>query len=125
MPTNTTSPSTSSRAATVAIISSGVKSEAVVHSRAELLPRPEPLRQPRLLLHVLRSGLDAVDEFVQVVFDLRPLFRDCFPAHVEVVVPVVVALRIRRMRAPRLDHDGADDCGGNQGAIGVGADRPL
>src|SRR5213078_2327600 len=103
MPTNTTSPSASSRAATVAIISSGEYSEAVVDSGAALLSRLEPLQQARLLLHILDAALHPVDELVQVVCQLRTVARDRFPADIEVVVAVVVPLRVRRMRSPRLD----------------------
>src|SRR2546430_1132295 len=58
MPTNTTSPSRSSRAATAAIISSGVYAglEAVVDSARESLFRLEPCHQVRLVLHVAGAG---------------------------------------------------------------------
>src|SRR5882672_9197740 len=119
IPTNTTSPSASSRAATVAIISSGVKSEAVVHSGAVLLGRLEPLLEPRLLLHVLRATLHAVHELVEVVRELGTIARDRLPPDIEIVVAVVVALRVRRMRAPWLDHHGAHDGRRNQRPIGI------
>src|SRR6266513_3649146 len=83
MPTNTTSPSTSSRAATVAIISSGLYSVAVIDSGAALLSRLETLQQPRLLRHVLRAARDAVDELVEIARELRALARNRFPADVE------------------------------------------
>src|SRR2546426_4440442 len=88
IPTNTTSPSASSRAATVAIISSGVKSEAVVYSGAVLLRRLEPLHQPGLFLHVLDAVTHAIHEFIQIARQLRAVARDRFPADVELVVAV-------------------------------------
>src|SRR6266545_7825116 len=120
MPTNTTSPSASSRAATVAIISSGEYSVTVIDSGAALFTRLEPLEQPRLLRHILGATLHAVDELVEVVCQLGAIARNRFPADIEIVIAIVVPLRVRRMRAPRLDHDGAHDRGRNQRPIGVG-----
>src|SRR6266550_5734162 len=125
MPTNTTSPSASSRAATDAIISSGVYSVAVIDSRAALLPCLEPLQQSRLLLHVLGPGLHAIDELVEIMRQLALVPRDRFPAHVEVVVPIVIALRVRWMRAPRLDDYGTHDRRRNERAIGIRANHSL
>src|SRR5207302_963751 len=61
IPTNTTSPSTSSRAATLAIISSAVyaPSEPVIHPGAAPFLRLEPRGQIRLFLHERRLLLHA------------------------------------------------------------------
>src|SRR2546422_1592855 len=58
MPTNTTSPSASSRAATAAIISAGVYAglEAVVHPARVAFLRLEPCDQRRLFRHVRREN---------------------------------------------------------------------
>src|SRR5580765_2469125 len=106
IPTNTTSPSCSSRDATAVIISSGVyDSEPVIHSGAELLPRFERLRQGRLHRHILAAIAHAIDEFVQIALQRRGVTGDAFPLHVEIVVPVIVALRVGWVRPPRLvDH---------------------
>src|SRR6266540_6655001 len=103
IPTNTTSPSRSSRAATTAIISSGEYgvegrgSEAVVHSGGDLCLRLESRRQAWMLFQVRRSIRDSVHKLIQVRLELVRLARDRFPAHVEVVVAIVVALRVRGM----------------------------
>src|SRR2546428_902281 len=95
MPTNTTSPSASSRAATAAIISSGVyPSVPVVHPGAHAFFRLEP-RDLRLFFEVRRAVRHAVDELVQVA--RQPIGRagDVLPCDVEVVIAVVVALAVR------------------------------
>src|SRR6266513_4909282 len=125
IPTNTTSPSASSRAATVAMISSGEKSVAVIDSGAELRSGPEPLQQPRLFRHVLEAILYAVDKLIEIVRQFGLVARDRFPADVEIVIAVVVPLSVRRMRAPRLDDDGVHDRRGNDGAVGIGPDDAL
>src|SRR5690349_5794496 len=127
IPTNTTSPSRSSRAATTVIISSGVYAgpalEPVVHSAGRSLFRLEPRRQARLLRQIPGAIRHAVHELVQIVAELDRITRDRFPRDIKIVVAVVVALRVRRVRAPRLDHHRADDHAGNHGAVGVGADH--
>src|SRR5438094_1271581 len=73
IPTKTTSPSTSSRAATTVIISSGVYGtalEAVVHSGGESLFRLEACAQTRLLRDVPGPIGDGVDDFVQIAGEL-------------------------------------------------------
>src|SRR5690349_19365332 len=105
MPTKTTSPSRSSRAATAAIISAGVwvtggpPSKPIVHARAHPLVRAE-LLEPTRACHVLGSIRHAVDELLQVPLERRRIARDLLPRDVEGVVPVVVPLRVRRVRAP-------------------------
>src|SRR6266545_2601474 len=89
------------RAATAAIISSAVYSlEAVVHSGRDLRLRLEPVREPRLLLQVGAAVRDAVHEFVEIPPQRGGGARGRLPADVERIVSVVVALRVRRMRAP-------------------------
>src|SRR5438093_11897766 len=125
MPTNTTSPSRSSRAATAAIISSGVyASEAVIHPRREALFRLEPC-DLRLFLQVGGAIGDAVHEVVEVARELVGVARDALPRDIEIVVAVVVALRVGGMRAPRLDHHGAYDHGRNDRPVRIGADHVL
>src|SRR5689334_11700411 len=74
IPTKTTSPSRSSRAATTVIISSGVYAgaalEAVVHSSGQALFCLEACGQTRLLRDVPGAIGDAVDEFVQIAGEL-------------------------------------------------------
>src|SRR5213080_4594273 len=71
IPTNTTSPSTSSRAATLAIISSAVyaPSEPVIHPGAAPFLRLEPRGQIRLFLQVRRPIGHAAHEVVEVAFE--------------------------------------------------------
>src|SRR2546422_507061 len=124
MPTNTTSPSRSSRAATAAIISSGVYAglEAVVDSARESLFRLEPCRQVRLFLHVAGAVGHAVHELLEVARELIGIARDAFPGDVKIVVAVVIALRIGGVRpgpvATRLPRWGPR--AGGDGGVGVG-----
>src|SRR5438034_1038628 len=101
IPTNTTSPSASSRAATLAIISSGVyaASEPVIHPGTISRCRVEPCGQAWVLLHVARAVRDPVDELVEVPRDAAGIARDRLPRDVEIVVAIVVPLRVRRVRA--------------------------
>src|SRR2546427_8190499 len=127
MPTNTTSPSDSSRAATAAIISSGVyaASEPVVDSGALALLRLEPAGEARLFRQIGGAVRDAVDELVEVAPQLGGIARDRLPRDVEVIVAVVIALRVRRVRPPRLHHDRVHDHSGDRGAVRVRADHAL
>src|SRR2546426_11538613 len=106
MPTNTTSPSTSSRAATAAIISAGVYagSKAVVHPARVAFLRLEPGDQRRLFRHVRRAVGDAADVLLEVALEPPGIARDPLPRHVEIVLAVGLALGLRRVRAPRLRH---------------------
>src|SRR6266403_5589530 len=124
IPTNTTSPSDSSRAATAAIISSGVYAglETVVDSAGESLFRLEPRGQLRLSRHVAGAVGDGVHELVEVAGQLVGIARDSLPRDVEIVVAVVIALRVRGVCAPRLDHHRAHDHTRNDRAVGIGAD---
>src|SRR5207249_6466121 len=125
MPTNTTSPSRSSRAATAAIISSGVyASEAVIHPRREALFRLEPC-DLRLFPQVGGAIGNAVHEFVQVALEQARITRDALSGAVAVVVAVVVPLRVGGMRAPRLDHHGAHDHGRNDPPVRIGQHPAL
>src|SRR5256885_4005777 len=126
-PTNTTSPSTSSRAATLAIISSGVQapSEPVVHPGTVSGFRLGPCGQLRTFLQVRRPIRHAAYAVVEVALERVAIARDRLPSDVEGVVAVVVPLRVRRVCAPRLDHDRIHDHGGDHPAGGVGADPPL
>src|SRR5437016_12943157 len=93
MPTNTTSPSTSSRAATAAIISAGVYAglKAVVHPARVAFLRLEPGDQRRLFRHVRRAVGDAADVLLEVALEPPGIARDPLPRHVEIVVAVVIA----------------------------------
>src|SRR5207247_649144 len=127
MPTKTTSPSRSSRAATAAIISSGVYAEleTVVDSVGQSLFRLKSYGQLRLFRHVACAVGDAVHELVEVVRELVGVARDALPGDVEIVVAVVVALRVGWVRPPRLYHHRAHDDTRNHGAVGIGADDLL
>src|SRR2546421_1360478 len=127
IPTNTTSPSTSSRAATLAIISSGVQapSEPVVHPGTVSGFRLEPCGQLRTLLQVRRPIRHAAYAVVEVALERVAIARDRLPSDVEGVVEVVVPLRVRRVCAPRLDHDRIHDQGGGHPPGGSGADHPF
>src|SRR5437879_10484321 len=120
IPTNTTSPSTSSRAATLAIISSGVyaPSEPVIHPGTVSGFRLEPGGQLRTFLQVRRPIGHGAHKFVEVALPAHPVARDRFPRDVEIVVAIVVPLRVRRVRAPRLHHDRIHDHAGDDGAVG-------
>src|SRR5712691_2642795 len=111
IPTKTTSPSRSSRAATAAIISSGVYAglEAVVDSAGESLFRLKSDGQLRLFLHVAGAVGHAVHELLEVAREPIGIARDAFPGDVKIVVAVVIALRVGGVRPPRLDHHGAHD----------------
>src|SRR5437016_14534126 len=123
IPTNTTSPSTSSRAATLAIISSGVQapSEPVIHPSTVSGFRREPCDQLRTFFQVPRPIRHAAYEVVEVALERVAIARDRFPRNVEIVVAVVVPLCVRRVRAPRLDHHRIHDHGGDDRAVGIGA----
>src|SRR5213593_3118384 len=129
MPTKTTSPSASSRAATVAIISSGVEggagSEAVVHPARAALLRLEPRLEPRMLLQVRGPIRDAVHELVEVASQRAAIAGDLLPRDVEVVAAVVVPLRVGGMPPPRFEHHGVEDHPGDGGGVGVGGDHAL
>src|SRR6266853_2172821 len=122
IPTNTTSPSDSSRAATAAIISSGVYAglETVVDSARESLFRFEPCGQLRLFRHVAGPVGEGVHELVEVARELVGIARDALPRDVEIVVAVVIALCLGGVCAPRLDHHRAYDHARNDGAVGIG-----
>src|SRR5918992_195637 len=72
MPTKTTSPSRSSRAATVVIISAGVYliSVPIVHPRAHPAGRAQAL-QSSAPLHVLRPVPDAEHELIEIALERR------------------------------------------------------
>src|SRR5687767_10103698 len=130
MPTKTTSPSRSSRAAAVTISSLGVmsitrRSIAVVDGARR--PRRgaqagQPLPHPG---RVLGAAGDAIDPLVQPARQRPLVLGDLAPAEVEVVVPVVVALGEGGVAPPRLVHYGVDHEAGQQGAIGIGAHHAL
>src|SRR5258708_7055531 len=106
MPTKTTSPSASSRAATDAIISSALKS--IIDPGAHLLARPQPCDESRVPGEVARAVWDAQHELVEVGGEARRIAGNPLPRHVEVVVAIVETLRIGGVRSPRLDHDARD-----------------
>src|SRR5918992_735074 len=78
-------------------------SDPIIHPGAEPVPRRQPLAESGALLHVLGSIPHAVHPLVQIPRQRGGIARDGFPADVELVVAVVEALRVRRVRAPRLD----------------------
>src|SRR5436190_22695165 len=86
MPTKTTSPSRSSRAATAAIISAGVYAGlvAIVDSARESLFRLEPCRQVRLFFYIAGAVGHAVHELLEVARELIGIARDAFPGDVKV-----------------------------------------
>src|SRR3990172_1839450 len=133
--TRTLSPSLSSRAAIVTMSSLEVTVGSVIVTRSRsprarhgpasagaaspspgpafslTSPPPPPPHPVAPLLHPFHRGL--------------VLLRDVIPGHVERVVPVVVALGVRRVRAPRFPDDRANDEVGDQGAVRVRADDLL
>src|SRR6185312_1587084 len=78
IPTKTTSPSRSSRAATEAIISAGVWSEPIVHSGTHPGLRPQPL-EPTGARDVLRPVAHAVHELIEVRAQPDRIARDRLP----------------------------------------------
>src|SRR5512134_3344916 len=102
MPTNTTSPSRSSRAAATTIISLGEYSVAIRDFAAHGRLRREASGQRRLPSQVFGAIGDAVHPLVEIRLQPRRVSRDVVPRHVKLVVAIVVSLRIGRMRAPRL-----------------------
>src|SRR5512135_545518 len=94
MPTNTTSPSRSSRAARQTIISSGLqpRSVAIVHRRRELFAGLERGAALAHLGRVLGAVGDAVHPLVEPAREALAVLADVAPGDVEVVVAVVVAL---------------------------------
>ena len=122
-PTKQTRWPASSRAAATIIISERLKALGRA-ARLALIgtPRSRPtpdgalpdgrMRSPDLgaqLLHVLGAAGDAVDPLVEPGVEARGVAADGVPVEIEAVVAVVVALRVRGMRAERLDHHGVDD----------------
>src|SRR5690349_7417204 len=97
MPTKTTSPSRSSRAAAATIRSDGVAapdsgSVTIVHRRRETLRRGEPGEPAAHLPDIGGPIGDAVDPLLEPGLELRRVLRDLAPGDIEVVVPVVEAL---------------------------------
>src|SRR5258708_26710572 len=90
IPTKTTSPSRSWRAADTAINSLGVYSVPVIHSRGDAIVRSQPLLQPRVCLEIRRTVRDAVDVPVEVRRETSRVARDRLPCDVEVIVAIVV-----------------------------------
>src|SRR5215469_18045623 len=124
IPTNTTSRSRSSFAARTAMSSEFVyvsASEAVVDSFAKTRFRSQALAQSRHLVHVRSAIGDAVDEFLEPRLQSRIVARHFIPRDVEVVVAIIVALRVRRMRAPRFADDGVDDEAWDERPVRIGA----
>src|ERR1700687_1070702 len=113
MPTKTTSPSRSSCAARTAINSLFVypaASETVVHPRADKRLRTQAFAPViTQLFHVFSAVGDTMDKIIQPSGKCRLVARNVFPVDIEVVVAIVVALCIRRMRTPRLADDSIDD----------------
>src|SRR5688500_13229991 len=135
MPTKTTSPSRSSRAAATAIISPdewpvGARSPGVdaspasvpiAHPGADAGSRGKPLDERRLLLEVRAAVRHAVHELVEIRAQRPLVARDRLPPHVELVVPIVMPLRVRWVRPPRLDDHRAHDHPGDERAARVAA----
>src|SRR5262249_42706255 len=121
MPTNTTSPSFRQRAAVTAIISFGVYSEPIIDAWRHARRRTEAVLESRLRREIRSAVAHAVDELVEVPRELLGAARDRLPVDVELVVPVVIALGIRRMRAPGLDDDGVDDHARDHCSIRIGS----
>ena len=97
--THTTPPRSSPPSPPVAATSSGCRARYSARSATPYTHCVEVRRQPqRIARHVL-------------------------PRHVERVVAVVVSLRIRRMRPPRLHDHRIDDHAGDDRAIGIGPDH--
>src|SRR5512139_3920833 len=82
IPTNTTSPSRSSRAAVATIISLGEYSVAIGDFTAHRRPCRQPLDQRRLSPQVLGAIGDAVDPVVEVRLQPRRVSRDVVPRDV-------------------------------------------
>src|SRR5579864_5292794 len=89
IPTKTTSPSCSARAATAAIISFGVYSVAIIDSAAWALRRLQPLREPGLPREISCPIRDSVDILVEILLELRGIARDRLPIDVESIIAVV------------------------------------
>src|SRR5256714_13841902 len=123
MPTNTTSPSWSSRAGTAAIISSGVwPAVPVVPPGAQAFFRLEP-RDARLVFQVRGAVGDAVHKLVEVTREPDGIARNGLPGDVEFVVAVVVDLRVRRARSARLGHHRVHDHAGDNGPVRITSDQ--
>src|SRR5215469_15624609 len=124
IPTKTTSPSRSSFAARTAMSSEFVyvsASEAVVDSFAKAWFRFQAFAQTWHLVHVGGAIGNAVDELIEPRLQSRVVARHFIPRDVEVVVAIVVALRVRRMRAPRFADDGVDDEAWDERPVRIGA----
>src|ERR1700689_349509 len=111
MPTKTTSPSRSSRAAATAIISRGEYSISIVDAGGPPLARPESIDETGLAGsgQVRRTVGYAVHVLIEIAPERGGIARDGLPPDVELVVPIVVPLGIRGVGAPRLDDHGVDD----------------
>src|SRR2546426_11532039 len=82
----------------------------------------------RLLPHqicILNTPFNAIDPLVKVSIKLREVLRDSSPAHIKLVITVVVALRVGRMTSERLTDDSLDDDAGNQGSIRIRTDNTF
>src|SRR5579872_1053086 len=109
MPTNTTSPFASARAAVTAIISFGVYSEPIVHAGRHPSRRTQSVCKTRLRRDIRCTIADAVHELIEIARQPLGVARDRLPLDVERIVAVVVPVRVRWVRAPRLYDDGVDD----------------
>src|SRR6266699_1227466 len=122
MPTKTMSPSRSSAAAAhiITVFSaapsapvrfrfSAVALIAIVHAGTQSLLGDESRREAGMFGEIFAPIADAEHEFVEISLEPPRVLRDFFPADVELVVAVIVPLRVRRVRAPRLMNDRVDD----------------
>src|SRR6266568_5743131 len=96
IPTNTTSPSASSRAATLAIISSGVyaASEPVIHPGTKSCFGFESCGQSWVFVQVRRPIRHAAHAVLEVALERVRIARDRLPRDVEIVFAIVVPLRV-------------------------------
>src|ERR1700694_2874422 len=125
MPTKTTSPSRSSWAARTAMSSLFVYAaalETVVHPRTDKRLRAQAFAPViTQLFHVAGAVRDTKDKIVQPRGERRLVTRNVFPVDIEVVVAIVVALCIRRMRTPWFADNRVDDNARDKRAVGIGA----
>src|SRR5918994_86759 len=94
------------------------ESEPIIHPRTHSL---RGLESPEItaLAHVLGSIRDSIDVLLQIPVEGSVVARYAFPPDIELVVAVVVALSIRGMCAPGLDHDCVNNQPRYQCAIGI------
>src|SRR5689334_10403193 len=119
MPTNTSSPLWSWRAAWHTIISFAEYLVAIVHRPRESILRLQLVRASAHFLSILGAVLHPENPLVEILAEGGRVLRNIAPADVKIVVPIIISLGVRGMAAERLLYDRGDDEARDQGAVRI------